>query len=106
MTTVQSRIEAKLSGALRPAFLDVINESHMHHVPPGSESHFKVVVVSDGFAGKSRVARHQSVNALLAEEIAGPVHALSIQAHTPEEWQARGGTVLQSPNCLGGSKHG
>jgi len=106
MTTIQSRIEAKLSGALNPVFLDVINESHMHHVPPGSESHFKVVVVSDGFAGKSRVARHQAVNALLAEEIAGPVHALSIQAHTQEEWQARGGAVLASPDCLGGSRHG
>lgn len=104
--TVQSQIEAKLSGALSPVFLDVINESHMHHVPPGSESHFKVVVVSDGFDGKTRVARHQSVNALLADEIAGPVHALSIQAHTPGEWQARGGAVLDSPNCMGGSKGG
>jgi len=104
--TVQGQIEAKLSAALSPRHLDVINESHMHHVPPGSESHFKVVVVADGFAGKSRVARHQAVNALLADEIAGPVHALSIQAHTPEEWQARGGAVLASPACLGGSRHG
>jgi len=104
--TIQSQIETKLSGALRPVFLDVINESHMHHVPPGSESHFKVVVVADGFDGKTRVARHQSVNALLAEEIAGPVHALSIQAHTPEEWRARGGAVFASPDCLGGSKGG
>lgn len=104
--TIQSQIETKLSAALSPVFLDVINESHMHHVPPGSESHFKVVVVSDGFDGKTRIARHQSVNALLADEIAGPVHALSIQAHTPDEWQARSGAVLDSPNCMGGSKEG
>ena len=103
---VQSRIEGKLTAGLAPAYLAVVNESHMHSVPPGSESHFKLVVVSQGFAGKARVARHQAVNALLAEEIAGPVHALSIQAHTPEEWAARGGAVLESPECLGGSKHG
>ena len=69
------------------------------------QTHFKVIVVSDSFAGKTRVARHQAVNALLAEELAGPVHALSIQAHTPEEWTARGGSVLASPECMGGSRH-
>ena len=102
--TVQQSIETKLRGSLSPAHLDVINESHMHSVPPNSETHFKVVVVSDSFAGKTRVARHQMINRLLADELAGPVHALSIQAHTPEEWAARGGAVLDSPECMGGSK--
>jgi BolA protein len=102
--TVQQSIEAKLRDALSPAHLDIMNESHMHSVPANSETHFKVVVVSELFAGKTRVARHQTVNGLLADELAGPVHALSIQAHTPEEWIARGGTVLESPECLGGSK--
>ena len=101
---VQQAIEAKLREGLSPGHLAVMNESHMHSVPPNSETHFKVVVVSQLFAGKTRVARHQTVNRLLAEELAGPVHALSIQAHTPEEWIARGGTVLESPECLGGSK--
>ncbi len=101
---VQQSIEAKLRDGLSPVHLDIMNESHMHSVPPNSETHFKVVVVSEFFAGKSRVARHQSVNGLLADELAGPVHALSIQAHTPEEWIARGGTVLDSPECLGGGK--
>lgn len=101
---VQQSIEAKLRDGLAPGHLDVLNESHMHSVPPNSETHFKVIVVSAAFAGKSRVARHQAVNALLADEIAGPVHALSIQAHTPEEWVARGGVVLDSPECLGGGK--
>ena len=101
---VRQSIETKLRDALSPGHLDVMNESHMHSVPPNSETHFKVVVVSESFAGKTRVARHQTVNRLLADELAGPVHALSIQAHTPEEWIARGGTVLDSPECLGGGK--
>jgi BolA protein len=101
---VQQSIEAKLRDGLAPGHLDVLNESHMHSVPANSETHFKVIVVSDAFAGKTRVARHQTINGLLADELAGPVHALSIQAHTPEEWVARGGAILESPNCMGGSK--
>ncbi len=101
---VQNSIEAKLRAGLSPGHLDIMNESHMHSVPANSETHFKVVVVSESFAGKTRITRHQTVNSLLAEELAGPVHALSIQAHTPEEWTARGGTVLDSPECLGGGK--
>ena len=101
---VQHSIEEKLRSGLSPAHLEILNESHMHSVPPNSETHFKVIVVSDGFSGKTRVARHQSVNGLLAEELAGPVHALSIQAHTPDEWIARGGAILESPQCLGGGK--
>ena len=101
---VQSVIETKLRNVFAPAHLAVMNESHMHSVPPNSETHFKVVVVSDAFEGKRLVARHQAVNATLADELAGPVHALSIQAHTPEEWTKRGGAVLDSPDCMGGSK--
>jgi len=101
---VQQSIQTKLLDALSPGHLDVMNESHMHSVPANSETHFKVVVVSESFAGKTRVARHQTINGLLTDELAGPVHALSIQAHTPEEWVSRGGTVLDSPNCMGGSK--
>ena len=101
---VQQAIETKLRDAFAPAHLQVINESHMHSVPANSETHFKVIVVTDAFAAKARVARHQAVNAALADELAGPVHALSIQAHTPEEWSVRGGAVFDSPECLGGSK--
>ena len=101
---VQQSIETKLRDGLSPGHIEIRNESHMHSVPANSETHFKVVVVSESFAGKTRVARHQTINGLLADELAGPVHALSIQAHTPEEWIARGGTVLDSPECLGGSK--
>jgi BolA protein len=104
--TVQSAIEETLRSALAPSHLQVINESHMHHVPKGSESHFKVVVVSEAFAGKTRVARQQEINRLLADQLAGPVHALSMQTMTAAEWEARGGHVMQSPDCLGGSRHG
>ncbi len=86
---VQARIRAKLNAALAPVRLAVIDESHHHkghagHHPEG-ESHFRVEVVSDAFAGKSRVERHRLVNGLLAEELSQRVHALAISARTPEE---------------------
>jgi BolA protein len=101
---VQNSITAKLEAALKPAHLEVINESHRHAVPPGSESHFKVVVVSDAFEGQPRVRRHQQVNAVLAEELEAGLHALSMETLTAAEWTARGGQTLESPPCLGGSK--
>ena len=63
---VQTAIEEKLRATFTPAALTVLNESHMHSVPPNSETHFKVVVVSDVFADQRLVARHQAVNAALA----------------------------------------
>lgn len=102
----QRTIEAKLRAGLEPAHLQVINESHMHSVPPGSETHFKVVVVSERFAGMPRVRRHQAVNGLLAEELSDGLHALSISPLTPEEWRARGRAVPASPPCHGGGKQG
>ncbi len=83
----------KLEDALRPTRLDMIDESHRHeghggHHPDG-ESHFRVEIVSDAFAGKSRVERHRMVNALLAEELAGRVHALALTTLTPDEESRR-----------------
>ena len=104
--TVQSGIEHKIQGALRPVFLQVANESHMHNVPAGSESHFKVTVVSAEFDGKLPLARHRVLNQLLKEELEGPVHALSLHTFTPEEWQERQGQTRNSPLCQGGSKAG
>ncbi len=101
---VQRNIETKLRAALDPAHLQVINESHMHNVPPGSESHFKVIVVSEHFAGQGLVGRHKTVNALLGDELQNGVHALSMQTLTPEEWARRGGEILPSPACRGGGK--
>lgn len=102
--TVQQTIESKITAELQPSHLEVINESYMHSVPPGSESHFKLVVVSEQFAGKPRVARHQMVNGVLAKELDRHIHALSMQTHTAAEWRDRAGSVLDSPACLGGGK--
>ncbi|MDA0702523.1 MAG: BolA family transcriptional regulator [Proteobacteria bacterium] len=86
---INRKIESKLQAALAPQSLEVIDESHLHagHVGarPEGETHFRVHVVSAAFAGRSRVERQRMVYAALAEELAGPVHALSIRAQTPDE---------------------
>lgn len=102
--TLQQIIEEKVTKSLAPSYLEVINESHMHNVPPGSESHFKLVVVSENFRDKSRIQRHQAVNGILAEELNGAIHALSMTVHTDEEWTQREGRTLESPLCHGGGK--
>lgn len=103
--TVAQTIERKVLDAVTPAHLEVINESHMHNVPPGSESHFKLVIVADAFDGLRAVARHQLINATLKDELKGSVHALSMETLTPAEWTARGGKIMASPSCRGGSKN-
>ena len=102
--SVQQQIETKLAGALAPAHIEVVNESYMHSVPPGSETHFKVVLVSPEFDGKRALARHQLVYGVLAEELAGPVHALALHTYTAQEWQQRSSVAPVSPQCMGGSK--
>jgi BolA family transcriptional regulator, general stress-responsive regulator len=99
-----ARIEAAVRDALDPLHLEVVDESHMHSVPEGAESHFKVLVVSERFTGQNLVARHRAVNAVLRPEFDGGLHALALHTWTPEEWFERGGSVPDSPPCLGGSK--
>ncbi|MCE3026902.1 BolA family transcriptional regulator [Salinicola sp. DM10] len=101
--SVQTRIEEKLA-TLEPQYLTVENESHMHHVPPDSETHFKVTLVSERFAGLMPVKRHQLIYSVLADELAGPVHALALHLYTPQQWAARGGSRPDSPNCRGGGE--
>ena len=100
---IEQAIREKLLAGFDPTHLELINESHMHSVPANSETHFKVVLVSATFDGKRRVARHQAVYAALADELAGPVHALALHLFSPDEWQAQS-AVPDSPQCLGGSK--
>jgi stress-induced morphogen len=107
MLPVEASITEKLTQAFEPSHLVVLNESHMHNVPANSETHFKVVVVSEQFeSAKSPVARHRLINAALADELKGPVHALSIIAKTPAQWQTMVDsgkvTIPKSPNCMGG----
>lgn len=101
---VQLALAARLTEAFAPNALQVTNESFMHAVPPGSESHFRVVVVSPEFAGQSPLARHRAVHAVVATEIAGGIHALAVEARTPQEWEALDRRSTPSPQCLGGSK--
>ena len=102
--TTQDTIESKLAEALSPMHLEVINESANHHVPPGSESHFKVVLVAAEFEGQRLIARHRRVNGVLADELAGSIHALALHTYTEAEWRERFGAAPMSPPCLGGSR--
>ncbi len=102
--TVQESIENRLRDELAPLHLEVINESDQHHVPPGSETHFKIVVVSDVFEGMRLLERHRRVNALLAAQLAGPVHALALHTYTGDEWRRRGEESPDSPPCAGGGR--
>ncbi|WP_371378305.1 BolA family protein [Thalassotalea aquiviva] len=103
--SVEQQIIDKLNHSLSPVHLQVQNESYMHNVPKGSESHFKVVVVSEQFDGLRLLARHRLVNQALAAELAGPVHALAIHTYTPEQWQSMQDTMVpNSPNCMGKDK--
>jgi BolA protein len=104
-STIQRRIEDNLTRALAPARLAVENESHMHSVKPGSETHFKVLIVSAAFDGMTRVARQRAVNDALRAELDGGVHALTMRALTPAEWERGDAEGFVSPQCLGGSKH-
>ena len=83
----------KLREAFLPESLDVADESHLHegHAGhrPGGETHFRVYIVSPAFEGKSRIERHRMVNATLAAELQGSVHALAIKAQAPGETAAR-----------------
>ena len=75
----------------------------MHNVPKGSETHFKVLLVSQQFVGKKLIERHRQVNQTLKDELSGQVHALSIVAKTLEQWEQNPGQKLeQSPACRGG----
>lgn len=103
--TIASAIEEKLLSAFSPLHLDVINESNNHNVPPGSESHFKVTIVSKDFENERLIKRHRAVNAVLSEELAEKIHALALHTYTEKEWNdyyAENTPI--SPNCLGGSK--
>jgi len=99
---IQQTIEQKLADGLQALHLEVINESGQHNVPPGSESHFKVVVVAKEFEDKSLVAQHRVVYKLLGDELKSRVHALALHTYTQRSWRASNGSAPMSPPCLGG----
>jgi BolA protein len=87
--SLETRMREKLLVGLRPTRLDLVNESHLHEghssSPGTGESHFRLLIVSEAFAGKSRVERHRLVNDLLSAELKDGVHALAIKARAPGE---------------------
>ena len=97
---MRERIQAALA-ALQPQHLEVLDESHMHH--SGEESHFKVVMVSEQFAGLNAVKRHQKVYGGLGE-LMGQFHSLALHTYSPDEWAAQG-SAPASPTCRGGGLH-
>lgn len=101
--TKQQALENALREAFSPVYLQIENESHMHNVPPGSESHFKVQLVAEAFTGKRRVQQHQLVYGALGD-LMSQIHALALHTWAPAQWQ--GDQAPASPQCLGGSKAG
>ena len=87
--SVKAAIESKLQQALKPTQLELVDDSARHAghagAREGGESHFKLMIVSDAFAGQSRVQRHRTVYDVLADELKTQVHALNIIAKTPDE---------------------
>ena len=100
-TILRRKIGAKITPALH---FELLNESPGHGLPREAEKHFRVVLVSPMFAGISRVERHRLVQDAVADELRSHVHALSVQAYTPEEWVKKNGDSFASPECLGGGK--
>ena len=96
---VSELIHQKLSKAMTPERLEVIDESHLHAghagAREGGESHFRLFIVAAAFDGLTRVARQRMVNDILRDELAGPVHALAMKTLTPGEAASQAG---QSPN--------
>ena len=91
---VARAMRQKLTSAFSPEQLEIEDDSarhagHHHHggvdATPGGETHFNLLIVSEHFTGQSRLNRQRAVNAVLRDELAGPVHALSIRAITPLE---------------------
>ena len=97
--SMQSIIETKIRSEFTPNHLEVLNESYMHR-GPAEESHFKLILVSEKFEGQRLLARHRAVNAILAEELAGTLHALALHTYTPAEWLEQK-HAPKTPSCLG-----
>lgn len=102
----KERIEQIINENLNPNHLEIYNESHMHHVPKDSETHFKLIIVADKFGDLNRIERHRLVNKLLKSELDSDLHALSLHLFNSSEWNDKGETVLKSPACRDGYKNG
>ena len=95
--SIHDEIIKDLNMAFSVEHLYLENESSMHNVPPDSESHFKLVIVSKNFNNMSKVQRHQAVYSVL-NNVMNKIHALSIQAFTIDEFKTNP-VILESPDC-------
>ncbi|MFL2700654.1 MAG: BolA family protein [Gammaproteobacteria bacterium] len=98
MSKMETTIKNLLIDSLKPSILSITNESYMHNVPEDSESHFKIVIVSNNFKNQSNVKRHQLIYRVL-DDIMKLIHALSIYAFDEDEYKENP-IVLDSPNCI------
>eukprot|EP01132_Coremiostelium_polycephalum_P004579 gene4579-5716_t len=97
---IEKEIKDIINTEFKPTHLEIINESYQHNVPKGSESHFKLKIVSDRFDGLSLIDQHRLVNQSLSLVIP-KIHALSLVTRTPQQW-AKNKDTSKSPNCVGG----
>ena len=88
MGSIKSFITEKLKKAFQPEILLIENESFRHKVPLGSETHFRVLIVSESFASQTPIERQRAIMGLLNEEMKGPIHSLSLRAMTISEYKA------------------
>ena len=95
--SIENAVREIIKENLAPMHIDLVNESDMHSGPPGRESHFKLLVVSDKFVGVGRVHRQREVYKALGD-LMSQIHALSLYTYTPEEWQTQKPDP-QSPLC-------
>jgi BolA protein len=101
--TREARIKEKLTSTFAPERLLLENESDKHKGPPGRETHWNAIIVSNAFAGRTPVARQRAVYAALDDEMKGGMHALTMKTLTPDEWERAGGMVTNpAPKCRGG----
>lgn len=97
MNSIESQITTTLKKHINIVNMEIINESMMHNVPINSETHFKLILVSDDFVGMPLIARHKKIYLILDEHMQ-KIHALSIHAFTNNEYQ-KNTRPLISPAC-------
>jgi len=99
--TMREHIEAELRSSFSPTYLEVVDESHRHNVPVGTESHFKVTLVCEKFVGERLISRHRQIYSVLSDALAGSVHALALHTYTAQEWNDLHDKQRASPPCMG-----
>jgi len=99
MYFITERIEKKLKEKFKPIYLKVINESSHHEAPVETETHFKVIIISDEFSNQIFISRHREIYNLLAQEFKDGLHALVLHTYTQKEWKDLQYAIVASPSC-------